>query len=143
MGLPFSTTICSWLLANTLGSPTRSLTLSMLGKSAEANTSAGAPCWIWVASAWLPAKLKVTLVPLLAAVYRSPSWLNAAVSDAAANTLISVGDSPPGESSLPPQPAATTATTSRTTAKGIRDRTMGPPCAVSAGTGARPPRWWL
>src|SRR5512133_3281317 len=131
LGLPFSTTIWSRLLANTFGLPARSLTLSMLGTSAEANTSAGAPCWIWVARAWLPAKLKVPLVPS-AAVYWGPSSLNAAVSDAAANTLISPGDcapEPPPESSPPPQAASTSAAAASTAARRIRERSMVPPLA--------------
>src|SRR6266508_1114928 len=130
-GLPLATTICSRLLANTRGGPTRLATLSMLLVSAEANTSAGAPCWIWVASAWLPAKLKVTLVSGCAAVKSLPSLANAAVSDAAANTLISVRGPAP-EASPPPQPAASTATASRTGTKRIRVRTMPTPSSPSA-----------
>src|SRR6266508_851156 len=143
LGLPLTTMIWSRLLAKFCGVATRSVTLPMLVVSAEANTSAGAPCWIWVASAWLPAKLKVTLVPPLAAVYCSPILVNAAVSDAAANTLISLEDpdEPPEDLLLPPQAAASTATTNSTTAERIHDRTMGPPCAFSVGTEARPPRW--
>src|SRR6266540_3710966 len=48
LGLPLATMIWSRLLAKFWGVPTRSLTLSMLVVSAEANTSAGALCWIWV-----------------------------------------------------------------------------------------------
>jgi hypothetical protein len=68
LGLPLATTIRSRLLAKFRGVPTRLATLPMLAVSADAKTSAGALCWIWVASAWLPAKLKVTLVLGLAAV---------------------------------------------------------------------------
>src|SRR5215211_2751167 len=130
LGLPFSTTIWSWLLAKFWGVPTRSLTLSMLARSAEANTSAGADCWIWVARAWLPAKLKVTLVPPLAAVNCSPILVKAAVSDAAANTLISPGDAAPElppESSPPPQPASASAATASSAAMRVRVLRMTPP----------------
>src|SRR5215207_288134 len=124
LGLPCSTTIASRLLAKLWGVPTRSLTLSMLGTSAEANTSAGAACRIWVARAWLPAKLKVTLAPPLALLYRSPSLVKAAVSDAAANTLISPGaaapEPPSPEPSPPPQPASASSAARR-----VRVRVLG------------------
>ena len=55
---------------------------------AEANTSAGAPDVIWVASAELPAKLKVTVVPGFAASKALPIAVNDSFSDAAANTVI-------------------------------------------------------
>src|SRR5919204_2721096 len=127
-GLPCSTTIWSRLLAKFLGVPTRSLTLSMLVVSAEAYTSAGAPCWIWVARAWLPAKLKVTLVPPLAAVKSPPSLVNAAVSEAAANTFSSPDDpEEPPEDLPPPQAASRVATTASAAAGRIHDRSMGPP----------------
>src|SRR4029453_12833834 len=142
LGLPFSTTIWSWLLTKFCGVPTRSLTLSMFGMSAEANTSAGAPCWIWVARAWLPAKLKVTLVAPLAAVKSSPILVKVAVSDAAANTLISDGDCapelPPELSSPPPQAARVSAATASTADRRIRERSMVPPPAGrGSATGRR------
>src|SRR5919198_4224907 len=127
-GLPFSTTICSRLLAKLCGVATRSLTMSMLVVSAEANTSAGAPCWIGVARAWLPAKLKVTLVPPLAAVKSPPSLVNAAVSEAAANTFSSPDDpEEPPEDLPPPRAASRVATTASAAAGRIHDRSMGPP----------------
>src|SRR5215207_9081494 len=129
LGLPCSTTIASRLLAKLRGVTTRSLTLSMLGTSAEANTSAGAACWIWVARAWLPAKLKVTLAPPLALLYCSPSLVKAAVSDAAANTLISPGaaapEPPSPEPSPPPQPARASAATASSAARRVRVRVLG------------------
>src|SRR4029453_8433748 len=140
LGLPFSTTIWSRLLAKFWGVPTRSLTLSMLVVAAEANTSAGAPCWIWVARAWLPAKLKVTLVPPLALVYCWPSSLKAAVSDAAANTLISLADpeEPPEDAlSLPPQAASTSAAAATTAGRRGRDQGLGPPPAGRGSTTER------
>src|SRR5262245_44733487 len=61
----------------------------MVAGLAAAKTSAGAPSLIWVASAELPAKLKVTLEPGLAASKSLPICVNDSVSDAAANTRIS------------------------------------------------------
>src|SRR5215468_9826909 len=55
---------------------------------AEANTSAGAPLVIWVASVELAPKLNVTLVPGLAASNCWPMVVNASFSDEAANTVI-------------------------------------------------------
>src|SRR5215211_4872086 len=139
LGLPFSTTMASRLLAKFWGVATRSLTLSMLARSAEANTSAGAPCWIWVARAWLPAKLKVTLSPPLAAAYCRPSSVKAAVRDVAANTLSSDGVSglelPPAS---PPQAASSSAATATRTAGRVRERRMVPPLRLpGSGTGRR------
>src|SRR5215203_3540989 len=106
LGLPFSTTMASRLLAKLWGVPTR---------------------------AWLPAKLKVTLVPPLALLYRSPSLVKAAVSEAAAKTLISFdepdAEPPPESSSPPPQAASTSAATVSTAARRNRDRSMRPPLA--------------
>src|SRR5215213_4224604 len=141
-GLPFSTTIWSRLLAKLWGVPARPSTLSMLSRSAEANTSAGAPCWIWVARAWLPAKLKMTLSPPLAAAYCRPSSVKAPVRDAAANTLSSdgaVGAEPPsGSSPPPPQAASSRAAAASTAASRIRDRSMVPPLpGVASATGRR------
>jgi hypothetical protein len=57
--------------------------------------------------------------------------LNAAVSEAAANTLISVGgpepDPPPGEEPFPAQAAASRATTAKRAAVRIQERDMGLP----------------
>src|SRR5215218_4917700 len=138
LGLPCSTTMASRLLAKLWGVPTRSLTLAMLSRSAEANTSAGAPWPIWVARAWLPAKLKVTLVPW-AAVYRRPSSVKAAVSDAAANTLISAGDCPPEPPEPPPpQAASPSAAAASTAARRVRVRSMGASSGwKGSGTGRR------
>ena len=61
----------------------------MLAVSAEAKTSAGAPWVICCTSADEASKLKVTLASGLAAVKAAPISLNASVSDAAANTVMS------------------------------------------------------
>ena len=54
---------------------------------AEANTSAGAPWVIWVASAELPAKLNRTSRSGLSAISWSPRSVKTSVSDAAAKTV--------------------------------------------------------
>ena len=64
-----------------------SVTVFMFAGAAEANTSAGAPWLICVASAELPAKLNLTVAPGLAASKSLPIRVNDSVSDAAANTL--------------------------------------------------------
>ena len=58
-GFPAGTAISRWFAVNTVGSSASpaSVTTAICGSSAEANTSAGAPWVIWVASAELPAKL--------------------------------------------------------------------------------------
>ena len=61
--------------------------LSMLTMSAEANTSAGAPFWIWVTNVADPAKFSVTLTPRLARSKSLAMSVNAALNDAAANTV--------------------------------------------------------
>jgi len=55
---------------------------------ADANTSAGAPLVIWVASVELAPKLNVTFVPGLAASNCWPIVVNASFSEEAANTVI-------------------------------------------------------
>ncbi len=62
-------------------------TASIFVPLAEANTSAGAPCWIWVTSVCEPAKLNVTVTPGLAASKACPISLKASVREAAANTF--------------------------------------------------------
>src|SRR3954453_9418841 len=59
----------------------------MFGWSADANTSAGAPCVSWVTRVEDPAKLKVTFVPAWACSNALPSSANAVESDCAAYTL--------------------------------------------------------
>src|SRR5262249_37074705 len=89
-GLPFGTAMTSWLRTNVVGVPSplpASVTVFMLAGAAEANTSAGAPWLIWLASAELAAKLKVTVDPGLAASKSLPIRVNASVSDAAANAV--------------------------------------------------------
>src|SRR5581483_2770098 len=89
LGLPGATTISSLLRAKTRGASTRpaSTSFCMLFWSADANTSAGAPCWIWVTSAWEPAKLYVTVRWGAFEASVAFSAVNASVSDAAANTV--------------------------------------------------------
>src|SRR3954468_17828829 len=63
------------------------MTVSTLAGSADANTSAGAPCTICVASVPDEPKLNVTLAPGFARLKSSPILPNASVSDAAADTV--------------------------------------------------------
>src|SRR5262245_65746330 len=77
-------------MANTFGfaAPPASTTSVMFFWLAEANTSAGAPLLIWVASAELAAKLNLTVAPGCAASNCWPSCVNDSVNEAAANTVI-------------------------------------------------------
>src|SRR5690606_37872165 len=107
-GLSGGTAICSTLRAKTSGSPSAkppSVTLSMLGTSAEANTSAGAPSAICWARSELPAKENSTVEPVSSS-NRSPRSVKTSVSEAAANTVSEPPPSAPGSSppSPPPEP---------------------------------------
>ena len=63
------------------------LTAAICSQSAEAKTSARAPCSSWVRRAWLPAKLNVTATLGLSASKASATARNGSASDAAANTV--------------------------------------------------------
>src|SRR6478672_9566406 len=63
--------------------------LSMFLVSAEAKTSAGAPCWSWATRSEDPAKLKVTLAPGWAFSNSAPIAVKVFFSEAAAKTVIS------------------------------------------------------
>src|SRR5947207_12423323 len=97
-GLPGATAISSLFRANVLGVSTKlaSTSFCMFFVSADANTSAGAPCWIWVTSACDPAKLYVNDNPGALVANVDFSLLNASVSDAAANTLSDPVSNAPG-----------------------------------------------
>ena len=91
-GFPGGVTMVRVLVAKLTGSPvTRpaSTALVMLFVSAEANTSAGAPCVSWVTRSEEPAKLNVTFVPGLSFSIWAPNSVKVAFSDAAANTVMS------------------------------------------------------
>ena len=136
-GLSFGTAISSTFSVKTAGVPAASLasvTVAIVVGLAAANTSAGAPWVIWVASAELPAKLNRMSRPGLAVFSWSPSFPNTPVRDDAANTvsvpvsfageLDDVGAAAP-DPAEPPQPvSATSAAARRTTA---RDRLTGRP----------------
>src|SRR5690606_1021801 len=97
------------LVVNTIGSEPcllASVSLVMLLRSAETNTSAGAPSAICAARSEDPAKLNVTSASGLAAVNAAPSSVKASESDAAANTTISpaASESAVPAPSSPPQP---------------------------------------
>src|SRR5579859_4134217 len=90
---------------------------------AEAKTSAGAPWVICVASWSEPAKLKLTVAPLLAALNLVAISLKASVSEAAANTVrslapadVAADDVVSGDvaGGVPPQAVSTTMSSART-----------------------------
>src|SRR5580704_4416720 len=89
-GLLGGTAISAVFLAKSFGldaSPALT-TVSMFAGAAEANTSAGAPPVIWVASVELPPKLNFTVSPGWAASNCFPIWVKVPISEAAANTVI-------------------------------------------------------
>ena len=89
-GLSGGTAICSVFEAKFTGAPSTRLSLvafSMFLVSAEANTSAGAPDWIWVTRSDDPAKLNATWTPGWLASNCSPNVVKVVLSDAAANTV--------------------------------------------------------
>src|SRR5215469_734876 len=115
LGLPACTAISSLLCANTDGVPMLNpplTTFCMFAWSAEAKTSAGAPCWICVTSIGLPAKLNLTSTPGYFAWTWSPIFVNAPVSDAAASTVRlpeTSGVGVAGWAATPPHAAVTSA----------------------------------
>src|SRR5690348_10304732 len=112
LGLPGATTISSLLRANTRGVPVvkpSPFNLSMFVVSAEANTSADAPCSICVTRVGVPAKLNFTVTPELAPWNEVPRALKAAVSDAAAKTETVPLSGVAGEEVLPQAASATAA----------------------------------
>ncbi len=91
-GLPLGTMIARRFVAKITGSvplSPASVSLSMLLVSADAKTSAGAPCEICCTSAEEASKLNVTFASGFAAVNAAPMSVNAAVSEAAAKTVMS------------------------------------------------------
>src|SRR5689334_12700060 len=128
-GLPGATAICSLLCANVCGASTRfaSCSFFMFLVSADANTSAGAPCWICCTSACEPAKLYVRSRSGAAVDNVCFRSLNDSVSDAAAKTLslplsfafavavaVVVGTALELSSSSPPHAVAKTASATTT-----------------------------
>jgi hypothetical protein len=98
------------------------VTLSMFCVSAEANVSAGAPCWICCTSVLEPAKLNLTVTPGLAAWKSLPIVVKASVSEAAAKTVrvtcfASELELDPPLSSLSPHAAANTTTMAQATSR--------------------------
>ena len=130
---------------------------------ADANTSAGAPEVICVASAELAAKLNVTFTPGLAASNCLPSVVNDSVSDAAANTVIDPdndGDAEPELLALdvapapeplsvdphPPSPTATrpvaTKVAAHTTTHDVLSSVRSRRGEISESSGSPRRRWW-
>src|SRR5450759_622690 len=90
-GLPGFTTISSVFRAKITGFPSMSpedcaVVMSLV--LAEANTSAGAPCVIWVTSAPDDPKLNVMVAPGWADWNSVPSWPKVPISDDAADTMM-------------------------------------------------------
>src|SRR4051794_36465071 len=88
-GLSGGTAISSRFVAKGTGFTARSsaTSVSMVEVSAEAKTSAGAPCWICATRSEEPPKLNATLTPLCAASNFLPMSVNVCVNDAAAYTV--------------------------------------------------------
>ena len=89
-GLPGATAMVSVFDAKFTGSPASRpacAALSMFLVSAEANTSAGAPCVNCVTRSEDPAKENSTDAPGLSVLNCSPISVNVFLSDAAANTI--------------------------------------------------------
>jgi hypothetical protein len=90
-GFPGFTTIARVLRVKIVAEPTMSPAFCapcMSFIDADANTSAGAPCSIWVARVLDEAKLNAIEVPRCALWKRLPNWVNTPVSDEAADTVI-------------------------------------------------------
>src|SRR5688572_32626930 len=87
-----------------------SVNLAMLGRSADANTSAGAPpSLIWVTNSDDAAKLNVTSASGSWVMNASPMSVKASANDAAANTVTVPVDSAPSSSPHADTSASTTA----------------------------------
>src|SRR3954454_17934925 len=123
-GLSGGTAISRVLLAKSWGSSAgrpSATALSMLAVSAEAKTSAGAPCWICATRSEDAPKLKLTFTPLRDASNFLPSSVNVEVNEDPANTVsvLSVAPEEPleespedAEPSEDPDPHAATAASS-------------------------------
>src|SRR6266850_3083997 len=91
-GFPLGTTSTGSLRAKVLGASASlpATRACMCFWSADANTSAGAPCSNCVRSSWEPARFKTTLVPGCVFSKRLPSSMNASRSEVAAKTTTSL-----------------------------------------------------
>jgi len=89
-GLAAGTAIAMTFLAKVVGEDAAAalVTCAIVVGLAEAKTSAGAPCVIWVARPELDPKLNTTRVPGWARWNWRPSVVNDSLSDAAAKTVI-------------------------------------------------------
>src|SRR4051812_6769060 len=85
------TTMTRSLHANTVGATTSPCdsNASMCLRSADATTSAVAPCSICVRSSWLPAAFATTFTPALSISNRRASFANTSFNDDASNTTSS------------------------------------------------------
>src|SRR5205807_3842141 len=111
LGLPAPTTISSRFRAKTWAVPTRlaSCSACILGWSAEAKTSPGAPCLTCATRLDDPPKLRSTLTEEWSFSNWPPRSLNAELSEAAASTVTEPLTAPAG-CVVPPQAVAVSAT---------------------------------
>ncbi len=128
VGLPGATAISRVFVAKERGEPSRSAdpSFAMFASSADANTSAGAPFWIWLTRSLEPANANVTVVPGCAASYRSPSVVKVCWSEAAAKTVIEPVGPPDDDAEGPVVPGVPgwveQPTSARTTAPAVASR---------------------
>src|SRR4051794_27039853 len=87
-GFDGGTAISSVFLTKSVGLNARAPSAFMFFSDAEAKTSTGAPCAIWVERSELAPKVSLTLAPGWSFSNRALSVVNASVSDAAASTVI-------------------------------------------------------
>src|SRR5215218_1087678 len=135
-GLPAATITVRRFLAKVCGdcaNPSR-MAASIFASSAEANTSAGAPCSSGVRRVELPAKFSRTSVPEFSSSKLSLSSPKASVSEEAAKTV--KADSPlPSEPPDPPHPKRT----GRSAATTTQHESFAPTDPIYAPTGAGSP----
>src|SRR5215210_341021 len=104
-GLSFGTRITSRFLTKISGSPSTRpsfVAVSISSSEAEAKTSAGAPCWIWVSRVELDSKLCFISTPEFCSSNVFASSPKASVSEEPATT---VSVPPPPSSPPPPSPS--------------------------------------
>src|SRR5829696_8951582 len=137
-GLPAGTITVRRFLAKVWGASVRpSLTASFIfASSAEANTSAGAPCSSCVRRVELPAKFSCTSVPGWSSSKFAFSSLKASVSEEAAKTV--KADSPPS-SELPDPPHPNKTGRSAATATQDKSFALTEPIQAPYGCGAVSP----
>src|SRR5215212_3276271 len=136
-GLPAATITVRRFLAKVWGAsanPSR-MAASIFASSAEANTSAGAPCSSCVRRVELPAKFSRTSVPEFSSSKLSLSSPKASVSEEAAKTVKADSPPPPSVPPDPPHPKRT----GRSAATTTQHESFAPTDPIYAPTGAGSP----